>query len=277
MTATKEPAVIEAMRAATLVAKRAADLLSATRFEANKLDEMRILCVCTIVDGLWGLIALIDSLGQGHVFTVLRTMVESHGDLHHLMGADATLYLDRLKLTSAIKSKKEAEDLIKLRQDGDPVSNQVRDMAEQARDAANAVIEESQKVRQLKPLRVVDRVAGPGIGEDVLGVYSMLCFEGHNDHTALERRHLRGNSVVFGNETLTATTVVQALAIGCLLTYASMAGINTVSTTPHLQLSNWSNEMQAITERLFKKHGELVRAGMVAQGITPAVNAPNSA
>lgn len=98
-----EPVLTGALDAAQRAADAAHNCLVHCSFNADdELSRVKATLVCTIADGLHGVVALLRSYGQGHVPTLIRSLIEALGDLDHLNGSNASIYLDRLKLTSAL-------------------------------------------------------------------------------------------------------------------------------------------------------------------------------
>jgi hypothetical protein len=147
------------------------------------------------------------------------------GDLDHLNAPSASVYLDRMKLTSALNSKAAATSIIQARTN-DPSASEVVAIAMRNGKEAKLLICELQKRRGLQKLKVSDRVLGPTIGTDVIGIYQQLCFESHNDLIALQSRHHSDDGHLQIGDTVDLTTALQTVGYATLLVTLAFATLN---------------------------------------------------
>lgn len=159
----------------------------------------------SIVDGFHAVIALAASSGQAYASTIVRSMIEALGDLCHL-AADTT-YLDRLKLTSALKVQRSSEEFIADHASDQDVSDIVALARSRCRDAKTTI---SGLKARVQPLTPEQRVRAPGLPSAAARVYGLECFDAHQDLTTLMRRHLDGDAIKFG------ATLTDAELIGTL-------------------------------------------------------------
>lgn len=207
-----DPNVREAIRLAAEVADGAHAVLSSAEYKADEVTRWCAMLAATIVDGLHAAVALIPSHGQAHADTVVRSMIEAVGDLHHLV-ADAA-YLDRLKLTSALNVKAAGEEMIRVRIDDASAAGVVHVAKERCQEAKQVIRRLCDTVEKLS---VADRITAPGLPSDVAGIYEQYCFDAHHDLSALERRHFRDTHIVMGDETLHAGSAIGTLGHATLL------------------------------------------------------------
>jgi hypothetical protein len=166
---------------------------------------MRAMLAATTADGLHAVIAVVASRGQAHADTILRSMVEALGDLYHLR-ADAA-YLQRLKLTSAVKIKTDGEAFIEESHDDPALRHLVELTKSICREAGGRSASLSKSYKVIGP---PERVRAPGLPPQAVSMYGQLSFDAHHDIIALQRRHLHDGNIHFG------TTLSPALVIGTL-------------------------------------------------------------
>jgi len=256
----------DAVQIAEEVAEAAYDCLSNCSANSDELSQTRTMLLCTVADGLHAVVALLKSHGQAHVNTILRSMMEALGDLDHLNGPRAAEYYDRLRLTSALNRKQEGTKLIQSRV-GDASSAAVVETARVDCRAAKKVIDELQKVRKLAHLTINERVQGPSLGPDVIGIYGQFCFDAHNDVTALRQRHFRDGELVLG-DTLDVTAGVQAAAHAVLITTLALAYLNDYAKSVDIRYLQVMNRALWATQTLHGAHNALVHRKLREHGLS---------
>lgn len=216
------------------LAQEAVRALGGSTFAANRIAPAKALVICTILDGMFAVVALLQSPGQGHVFTLLRSLLEAFADLEHLDTPEGELYLHRMRLTSALRKKRQGEELIAARLN-DPASMEIIRVAKEACRDAKRVIDSARANGAMTEITPTERVAA--LGQDAAGLYTQYCFDAHNDLDALIRRHATDDRELLelgGN--LDEADVLNVLGLTVFLGARSLAHVlqSAASTPEHL-------------------------------------------
>jgi hypothetical protein len=213
--------------------------------------------VCTIVDGVYGTLALLQSHGQGHVNTLLRSMIEALADLEHLAQAAPERYLDRMVLTSALRKKRQGEDVIASRRD-DADSRGVIGVAREACQAAKRVIDRltTSGIPIDAELKPSERVAS--LGTDAIMLYAEFCFDAHNDLDALIRRHSpEGDDTLQLGGNLDDGDVLNSLGIAVFLAASALNHAASSAEAGRELLASTALRMTEASKQLARKASRL--------------------